>query len=181
MSNSIQLDAPSSGGPPAARFNTVGDSVVVGITNVSDYQQHNFDTKEAMFWDDGKPRMGKVVTGLVVTSDGAMVIEGDAERPAVAGDLVSFWCEGGKWFTYRDAVKASGGINVGDVMRWVRDADEPPKTRGAFPAKKYTGAIRRPNASDGDLADRCVAAYHAQQNRPALDSAPAERQMSDVF
>ena len=38
--------------------------------------------------------------------------------------------------------------------------------------KKYKATIRRPEAKDGDLADRCVAQYHALKDRPALDTAP---------
>jgi hypothetical protein len=56
-------------------------------------------------------------------------------------------------------------------MLWTRDEDEAPKKRGFNPRKVYSAVIRRPEAKDGDLADRCVDAYHAQKARPALDAA----------
>jgi hypothetical protein len=179
MSTTISLDTATSSGPPAAKFTAPGAYVVVGIVNVGDYQQRDFDTREPLTWDDGKPKMGKVVTGLVVSAEG-VVTGGDWRAdyadgtPVEPGDLISFFCEKGMWFTYRDAVKESGGINVGDVARWERIADEPPTKKGAAPQKVHKARIRRPEAKDGDLADRCVAAYHDQASRPALDSAPHE-------
>jgi hypothetical protein len=171
----ITLDTPTTGGTPSAKFPEPGNSIIVGIVNINDYQQRNFDTEEPLWWDDActEPRNGKVVTGLVVSADGVVVDTEDGERPVVPGDLVSFWCEGGKFLAYRDAVKAAKGANVGDVMRWVRGDDEAPKKKGFNARKVYDIAIRRPEAKDGDLADRCVEQYHALKDRPALDAAPA--------
>lgn len=188
MTNTIPLDqGTGSSGPPAANLTEPGAEVVVGIVNVGDYQQRDFDSGDLLTWADGKPKMGKVVTGLVVSAKSTICgSEDDGAPPAQPGDLVSFWCEGGRWYTYRDAVKASGGINVGDVMRWKREEDEEPKRKGFNPRKVYSAAIRRPEAKDGDLADRCVAAYHELQNRPTLD-APAggggawERQPDPIY
>jgi len=179
MSNTISLDTATSSGPPAVNLTKPGAWVTVGIVNVADYQQRDFDTREFLTWDDGKPKMGKVVTGLVI--DSAHAVTGGDWRadyadgtPLQPGDLITFWCEKGKWFTYKEAVKEAGGVNVGDVMRWDRLEDEPPTKRGAAPQKVNKARIRRPEAKDGDLADRCVAAYHDQASRPALDSAPHE-------
>ena len=170
----ILLDAGSTGSStPAAKLNNPGASIVVGIVNINDYQQTDFDSGEKLWWDDAhtQPKNGKVITGLVVAADDTTVDDNDVERPAEAGDLVSFWCEGGKWFPYRDAVKEAGGVNVGDVMRWERLADEEPKKKGFNPRKSYKVAIRRPEAKDGDLADRCVEQYFVLKNRPSLDAA----------
>ena len=171
----IQLDAATGSSTPSAKFPEPGNSIVVGIVNVNDYQQKNFDTEELLWWDDAhtQPRNGKVVTGLVVSADGVIVDTEDGERSVAPGDLVTFWCEGGKFLAYRDAVKAAKGANVGDVMRWARGDDEEPKRKGFNPRKVYNIAIRRPEAKDGDLADRCVEQYHALKDRPALDEAPA--------
>lgn len=171
----ITLDTPTSGGTPSAKFPEPGNSIIVGVVNINDFQQKDMDTDELLWWDDAhtQPRNGKVVTGLVVSADGVVVDTEDGERPVVPGDLVSFWCERGKFIAYRDAVKAAKGANVGDVMRWVRGDDDPPKKKGFNPKKNYDIAIRRPEAKDGDLADRCVAEYHALKDRPALDEAPA--------
>ena len=184
MTDLITLDAGTgSSGPPSANLTTPGARVIVGVCNVSDYQQRDFDSGDLLTWDDGKPKMGKVITGLVVSASDTLAGGADGD-PAQPGDLLSFWCEKGKWFTYRDAVKAAGGINVGDVMLWERLDDEPPAKKGAYPMKKYKATIRRPEAKDGDLADRCVARYHALKDRPALDTAqdaPSAFSPDDVF
>ena len=174
MTNTITLDAGTgSSGPPSANLTTPGAKVVVGIVNVDDYQQRDFDSGDLLTWDDGKPKMGKVITGLVVSADNTLAGSDDEGTPAQPGDLVSFWCEGGRFYTYRDAVKEAGGINVGDVMLWTRLDDEPPKKKGFNPRKVYKATIRRPESKDGDLADRCVAAYHDIKSRPTLDTGAA--------
>lgn len=174
MTEAITLDAGTgSSGPPSATLTTPGAKVVVGIVNVSDYQQRDYDSGDLLTWDDGKPKMGKVLTGLVVSATDTLAGSETDGSPAQPGDLVSFWCERGRWFTYRDAVKNAGGINVGDVMLWERVEDEPPKKKGAYPMKVYRAVIRRPEAKDGDLADRCVAAYHELKDRPTLDAPTA--------
>jgi len=176
-----QLDAPASSGPPAAYFPAVGDSIVVGIVDVGEYQQRDYDNNEPKFWPDGGKVMDKVVTGLVVSTTGSTAAGSEkANGPVNPGDLVTFWCEGGKFFTYRDALKASGGVNVGDVMLWKREADEAPSNPRHNPRKVYTARIRRPEAKDGDLVERCTAKrreLHEQrldQPEPVAASTPAD-------
>lgn len=173
MTTDIILDETGSGGPPSARFPTEGAAIVVGIVKVADYQQRDFDTGDLEWWDDAhtQPKMGKVVTGLVHSVDGATVLEGDTERPVEVGELVTFWCEKGRWFAYRDAVRNLGSIKVGDVMRWARGTDEEPTKRGMNPRKTWDVAIRHPEPKDGDLPDRCVEQYHALAARPTADTA----------
>jgi hypothetical protein len=166
-----QLDAPSGDGPPSAHFPAVGDSMVVGIVDVAEYQQKDYDTGEPLTWPDGGPRNGKVVTGLVVSTSGSAGA-GSERNPGTAspGDIVRFWCEGSKWFTYRDAIKEAGGVRMGDVMWWKREEDIPAKSAKHFPTKQYSAKIRRPEPKDGDLADRCERARIELKQRPALDS-----------
>ena len=179
---SIQLDTPTTGGPPAVKFPEVGTSVVVGIVNVDDYQQHDMKTGEALVWSDGSPKMGKRVTGLVVSADRAATgPEGDL-RPVAPGELVTFFCEKGKHYTWKDAIEKhaekvraanpgdSGSVCVGDVMLWTFESEKPATQRGYNPQKVYKAVIRRPKPEDGDLADRCAAKYHELKDRPSLDT-----------
>jgi hypothetical protein len=168
-----QLDAPTADGPPSAYFPAVGDSIIVGIVDVGEYQQKDYDTGEPLTWPDGGPRNGKVVTGLVVSTSGTTGAGSERNHGDVGpGDIVRFWCEGGKFYTYRDAVKAAGGVHVGDVMLWKRDEDKAPTNPRHNPSKQYSAKIRRPEAKDGDLADRCEKARLELKQRPVLD-APA--------
>lgn len=167
-----QLDTPTQSGPPAAYFPAVGDSMVVGIVDVGEYQQKDYDTGEPLTWPDGGPKKGKVVTGLVMSATGARAGGEGASSDVSAGDLVTFWCEGGKFFTYRDAIKAAGGVNLGDVMLWKRGDDEPPKNTRHKPRKVYTAIIRRPEAKDGDIVERCTKARN-DLKAERLDAEPA--------
>jgi hypothetical protein len=175
----ITLDTASSGGPPSPKLNAPGASITVGIVNVDDYQQRDLGSGELLTWDDGKPKMGKVVTGLVITSSDTTVGKDGDERPATAGDLVTLWIEKGKHYTWRDAVKAAGGVKLGDVMLWTRGEDKPATKAGFNPQKVYTARIRRSEAKDGDLAERCFAAYQEAKDRPTFEAAPSAPQYTD--
>ncbi len=168
-----QLDAPETSGPPQAHFPNVDDSIVVGIANVHDYHQRDYDTGELKYWPDGGKVMGKCITGIVVSTTGATDCGGEKSgtHPVNPGDLVTFYAEGGKHFTYRDAIKAHGAVSVGDVMQWRRVEDEPPNNPRHNPRKVYVAQIRGPKPDDGDLQQRCADA-HRELTAQKLDEAP---------
>lgn len=168
------LDQPTEAGAPSAYFPAVGDSMVVGIVDVGQYHQRDMKTGDPKHWADGTPVMGKVITGMVVSTTGTACSGGERSgaHPVEPGDIVRFFAEGGKHYTYRDAVKAHGAVSVGDVMLWRREEDKPPAQRGHNPGKVYTAKIRKPKPEDGDLVERCQAARRelkAQQ----VDAPPA--------
>ena len=169
----MPLDAPTTSGPPAAYFPEEGDSIVVGIVDIGSYHQRDYDTDELKYWPDGGKVEGKVITGLVISTSGSTCGGSQkANGPIGAGDIVTFWCEGGKFYTYRDAVKAHGAVQVGDVMRWARLDDKPAQNSRHYPQKVYEARIRKPKAEDGDIVARCRAKrdeLHAQQ----LDAPPS--------
>lgn len=170
----MPLDAPSTSGPPAAYFPNEGDTIVVGIVDIGTYHQRDYDTDELKYWPDGGKVEGKVITGLVVSLDGTTCGgSSKANAPIAPGDIVTFWCEGGKFYTYRDALKAHGPINRGDVMLWKRDADKPAKNAKHNPQKVYVAKIRAPKPEDGDLVARCEKAARELAAAKALDAPPA--------
>jgi len=167
----MPLDTPTSSGPPAAYFPNPGDSIVVGIVDVGTYQQRDYDTGELKTWPDGGKVEGKVVTGLVISTTGGTAKGTEkSHEPVAAGDLVTFWCEGGKHYTYRDALKAHGAVDRGDVMLWKRKDDKPAKNPRHAARKVYTARIRKPEAKDGDIVARCEAAYRDAQTRVTVDA-----------
>lgn len=172
----MALDAPTSSGPPAAYFPNEGDSIIVGIVDIGTYHQRDYDTDELKYWPDGGKVEGKVITGLVVSTSGTTCAGSTkANAPVNPGDLVTFWCEGGKHFTYTDALKAHGPVNRGDVMLWKRDADKPAKNTKHNAQKVYVAKLRAPKPDDGDLVARCEQAYRelASAKAQALDAPSA--------
>jgi len=169
----MSLDTPNASGPPAAYLPTVGDSIVVGIVDVGTYHQRDYDTDELKYWPDGGKIEGKLITGLVITVTGTTVAGSEkANGPVAAGDLVTFWCEGGKHFTYAAALKAHGAVELGDVMLWKRDADKAQQNAKHYPQKVYVAKIRSPKAEDGNIVARCEKAAKELDAKPPLD-APA--------
>jgi hypothetical protein len=167
----IALDSGTAAGSPAIKFANVGDNAVLGIANVEERQSRDFDSGDLLTWDDGTPRMHPVITAIVVTAQGGYTGSDDDPSGVQPGDVVTIHAEGGRWYAYRDARKEHGTVNVGDVMKWTFESEEPPKKRGHKPRKVYVAELRGPNASDGDLTDRCVALYHSLKERPAVDAA----------
>jgi len=169
----MPLDAPTASGPPAAYFDNEGDSIVVGIVNVDTYHQRDYDTDELKYWPDGGKVEGKIVTGLVISTTGTTGAGSEkANTPVSPGDIVTFWCEGGKHFTYAAALKAHGPVSRGDVMQWKREADKPTTNPKHYAQKVYVAKIRPAEAKDGDLVTRCEKAARELAATPALD-APA--------
>lgn len=174
----ITLDAPNTG-VPAVKFPNTGDKVTVGIVDVQQYQQRTLDG-ELKTWDDGGPKMGKRVIGLVVAAKNATLKENDEDRPVAQDDLVAFYCEGGRFFTWKEALKEHGPVNVGDIMEWTFDREEPASKKGYNPRKVYVAEIHSPELSEMEIKQKCIEAYqelHAAEIN--LDSGSEDDEESD--
>ncbi len=171
----ITLDTPGTGGPPALKFGDVGSYATLGIVNVEEGQSRNYDTGDPEFWDAGKPKMHPRITAIVVDHAGASVGKDDEERPVEVGELVSLYVQGSRIYTWREAKKEHGAVEVGDVMRWTfdrTDAPRNPRFKGN-PVKVFVAKLRKPASKDGDLLERCEAAYYQLRDRVALEPAGA--------
>ena len=172
----IQVDTPTASGPPAVKFGDVGSYVNIGIVNVEEVQSRDYDTGDAEVWPDGKPKMHPRITGIVVAAKDVQVGPRGEERPVEVGELVSIYAQGGRIYTYREAKKAHGNVEVGDVMQWKFDREEPARNPRHAPRKVFEAKLRHPNGEDGDLAKRCEKAYYELASRPTVDAAaPAAR------
>lgn len=168
----IALETPGAGGPPAVKFGDIGDYVVVGIVNVEQVQSRDYDSGDLEFWSDGKPKMHPRITGLVVAEQGATTGKEGEEQPIEIGQLISIYAQGSRIYTWRDAVKEHGQIEVGDVLRWKFDRTEAPRNPRfrANPVKVFTAELRKPSGKDGDLLERCEVAYHDKRERIPVDA-----------
>lgn len=171
---SEQLDAPTGDSPPSLYLPNVGDAAVLGIVDVAEYQQRDYDTGEPVSWPDGGPKMGKRITGMIVSLKGDACGGGQRNQVTVdVGDLVTIWAEGGKFLSYSRATKDAGGVFIGDVMLWERTPDGEPSNPRHNPPKTYKAKIRRPDpAKDGDVLERCSKA-RTELKSERLDHAPA--------
>lgn len=169
----ITLDTPGTGGPPAVKFGQIGDYVTVGIVNVEEVQSRNYDTGDPEFWDDGKPKMHPRITAIVTGAQGAIVGKDDEERPVEVGELISIYVQGSRIYTWREAKKSHGAIECGDVMRWKFEREDKPRNPRHKPVKVFVADLRKPASKDGDLLERCEAAYYQLRDRVTVDSSGA--------
>lgn len=159
MSNTeIVLDAPSASGPPGIKFPAVGNSVKVGIVDVIDYQQRTM-AGELKTFEDGNPMMGKRVVGVVLENDGGILTIDEKDKVVEEGDLVSFFCEGSRFFTWKDAKKDHGKVTVGDIMTWKFDREEAATQKGFNKRKVFIANLRPAGMSDGLVKSLCTQEY----------------------
>lgn len=154
----ITLDTPNTG-VPAVKFPAVGDKITVGIVDVQQYQQRTM-AGELKTWDNGDAMMGKRVIGLVVSAKNATLKDNDADRPVVVDDLVAFYCEGSRFFTWKEALKEHGAVAVGDIMDWEFEGEEPAKQKGFNPRKVYKAEIHSATLAEMEIKQKCIDAYH---------------------
>lgn len=171
----ITVDTPGTGGPPALKFGDVGDYVTLGIVNVEDVQSRDYDTRELEFWDNGDPKTHPRITGLVINHKGALIGTDDDQRPVEVGEVVSLYAHGSRFYTWRDAKKGHGPVDVGDVVRWTFDHTEAPRNPRfkGNPVKVFVAKLRKAEAKDGDLVERCEAAYWSLKERVPVDAVGA--------
>ena len=120
-----------------------------------------------------QPRIGKVVTGLVVSTNGA--VGGGERNNAPVGPATSSPSGAkAKWYTYDAALPRTGGVDRGHVMRWACVADKPPTNRATTPPSG-TGEDPPPKAEDGDLVARFASRRSASASAPSSTPPPGRR------
>lgn len=126
----------SQGGPPAFKFDNLGDIAKGVITNLTLSQARDFDTGKPKFYDDGNPIMQLVIT----------LRQDDNEERRL-------FCKPQWKVAIRDAVSAAGAetIEVGGrlAVKWA--SEEPPKRAGMKPQKIVEAQYQAPtNAVSAD-------------------------------
>lgn len=128
------------GGPPACKFEKIGDVHKGKITGLATSQVSDFVTGELKFYNDGNPIMQIVIT--IAPDDG-----GEEGRIFVKPAMKT---------AIREAVQAAGatnGLEEGGRIAVKYSADEPPEKAGLSPKKLFTAQYEAPVAAipSGDL------------------------------
>lgn len=137
-------DLLGSGGAPAFKFQTIGDTIRGTIVSTETRQQRDYATGDLKFWDDGKPMMEAVITLQTDLRDPTIQDDDGQRRIFVRGRLLG---------ALRDARTAAkvDRIDVGGTLavRYTGDG-EPPKP-GFRPPKLFTAEYRPPAEQVNDL------------------------------
>ena len=159
----IQLEQPAAPGLPGPKFAEPGSYVDVGIIDVETVQSRDYETGDIRKWDDGTPVSHPRITGVVLAAQGARTGRDADERDIAVGETVQIHADGGRIYTWRDAIKEHGAVEVGDVLRWKFDRTEAPRNRMHLPRKVFVAQLRKARSDDGDLVARCEALYHERR------------------
>ena len=174
----IQLEQPAAPGLPGPKFAEPGGYVDVGIIDVETVQSRDYDTGDPKKWDDGTPVSHPRITGVVLAAQGARTGRDDDERDIAVGETIQIHADGGRIYTWRDAIKEHGPVEVGDVLRWKFDRTEAPRNRMHNPRKVFVAQLRKARGDDGDLVARCEALYHERRKGIVL---MAQEDLEDPF
>lgn len=131
------------GGPPSAKFPTIGTIWKGKILRTELTQQRDYTTGDPKFWDDGNPMMQAVVT-----------IQTDQRDPAVDDDdgHRRLFVKGAMQAAVKEAVLAADArqLEVGGTLAVQYHADGVPKGRLA-PPKLFKAKYTPPSLSVDDF------------------------------
>ena len=137
IDSDIINDLTSSGGPPAHKFEDIGDKVTIRIDTIEKMAQTDFATGEALTWPNGDTKWQFVITGTDTAT-------GEAARLFAKGQMLS---------AVKEALRtAEAKPEVGGELTVKFDSEEPSQTRGFNPRKIYV-ARYKPAAPVADIDD----------------------------
>jgi hypothetical protein len=150
---------------PAITLATIGEWVDVAVAKLDKVPAYVYGTNEPAMRADGTPKTKLVLTCIVVQGTG-QIKDGETRRVVQPGDLATIYIDGQDWYDpdldkSRDkgAFKSWAGATtdlspeVGDVVRWMYEADRPGK--GAVPRKLRLFKIRRAKPEEAATTARC--------------------------
>lgn len=159
---------------PSVTLRSIGEYVNGHVCHISLEPLYEFGSRRPKLTADGRPRSQERVT-LLVTGGTGQVRNGEVYRPVQVGEEVVIWLQGGRRWSWIEAKRKAGGLDVGDVVQIKYSMDEP--GQGAQPKKVWTVSIRKPAAKDQDGLARAEAIYHrlhAAPSRPTLEEIEPE-------
>ena len=128
---------------PTLKIPDVGDSITGHIIDTNTVDLKNFDTRETETYADGNPVKQKVITLIVhSTTGGAKAREDGNDIAATPGLHAVIFTGKGGFYGYREGLQAHGPVQVGDILTWSTDSEDPPKQKGfnGFKRRSYTFA-----------------------------------------
>lgn len=126
--SSQSLDDLLGGGPPAFKFETVGDTAKGIVLGAQNQQVTDIKTNEPLFYNDGNPRTQLVVTLRLDDGNETRVFCKPAAKEAI-----------------REAVKSAGAsFEVGGRLAVKYTGDEPSKQAGMSPRKLFSAQYAAP-------------------------------------
>lgn len=155
---------------PSLKLPNLGDTVVVAIAREETVPLYEYRTDGAKIrakTRDGKER-NQLRLAVVVMSGKA--VTGETLEAVPPGDEAVIYLSGHNWFSYIESTKALGGVNVGDVLQWKYERDEPGS--GGVDKKIRAATLRHARPDEAEVVAQCEAIYRRLTATP-LESATA--------
>jgi hypothetical protein len=137
IDSNIAEELVSSGGPPAHKFEDIGDRVTIRIESIEKTAQTDFATGEALTWPNGDTKWQFVISGVDTAT-------GEPTRVFAKGQMLS---------AVKEALRAAEAKpETGGELTIKFDSEEPSQTRGFNPRKIYKAKYVAP-APVADIDD----------------------------
>lgn len=163
---------------PALKLPEVGDAVVVAIAHEEMVPLYQFrrdgGPKVRATTQDGKERNQLKLTVVVVSGK---AVTGENLEPVAPREEAVIYLAGHNWFSYIEASKKLGGVNVGDVLKWKYDRDEPGK--GAEDKKMRVSTVRHATPDEAQVVAQCEDIYRRLTSTPLTSATPESGPFDD--
>ena len=157
----IQLDTPM---VPSVKLTKIGQVLVGHVCHVSIEPLREFGSMKVRLTDDGRERTQEKVT-LLVNKGTAQIKDGESLRTIKTGEEVVLWLSGQRRWSWIEAKRKAGGLQVGDLVRVVYAKDE--EGKGTQPRKIWAIEIKRPEGDAIEVVELCEKVYNRIKATPA--------------
>lgn len=142
---------------------TIGSGIEVAIVGKRTVPWTEFGTGQTKVGRDGRPRKQLRITGIVLSHRGANAGSQEAPREPQVGEPVDIYLHGHLWGSYIDATKnfktAGFKPEVGDVMLWLYERDEP--SQQGQPKRVRTCTLRKRRPGEEWAGTQCEQLYYS--------------------
>jgi hypothetical protein len=161
------------------KLENIGDSANGILCHVDNSRQAQDIDNQPKTWDDGTPRMTKIVYLHVNDGNGINSATGET---AQHGDILAIFVEGGTFVEWKKAVdEYPAGLETGTLVNWVYVEDVKPQNPRHNARKRKAFTFSDPTAESRIIADNVHAdlnvrlAAYKQHQAAETDSTPLDR------
>ena len=162
---------------PSVKLTDLKDGVILAAAHINrEIQDTDYDSGEPLVWHERRPtKLSDVpeplrhdadpvnklaITGIIAGTSGKAVGRmGGEDVELVEGMEASIYANGGKnsdWSRFDDAVKANGGIDYGDMIKYWFDREEPASNPKYNDRKIREFSVKAPDPEqESKFGDKC--------------------------
>lgn len=138
----------------------IGDTAKLALVDIDNSRQARTIDGDPKTWEDGSPKMTKIVHAVILETAGATL----GDDPARPGDTCAIYVEGGTYVEWKKALEEyAKPVATGTRFSWTFERTEPAKTRGYNDRKVRAFRFADPTA---ETTTQCETLYDQRHTTP---------------